>query len=227
MQFMHLNTSYNLKKVVIKMVASLMLRRHICKRQTGETDQIFSTLARTTDFIADPEVFIQHMKDIIFDKEHYPSDEEFKFSLLKYEFKGKAENRARAILEQYNYSLGFGNNELYIADPSLVHLEHIIPQKISTQKSINEFGNWIDYLGENSIVKHRTYVSRIGNLTLLAAPLNMGISNNPFGKKKIGYSSSEIQITRNLLEYDQFKFTEVETRGELIALNTISHWSII
>jgi uncharacterized protein with ParB-like and HNH nuclease domain len=227
MQFMQLDTPDNLKRTVINMVSSLMLRRHICKKQTGETDQIFSTLVKTIDFIEDQEVFLQQMKGIIFEKEHYPSDEEFKLSFLKYEFKGKAEQRARAILEQYNYSLGGGNNELYIADSSLVHLEHIIPQKINTQKSKSEFGNWEEYLGINSTIKHKTYVSRIGNLTLLAAPLNMGISNNPFDKKKYGYAQSEITMTRNLLQYPEFKFSEVESRGELIALNTITHWRIV
>ena len=69
-QFMNLDIENYINIDVIKILASLMLRRHICKRQTGETDQIFSSLVRVIDLIEDRELFIQTLKDSILDKEN-------------------------------------------------------------------------------------------------------------------------------------------------------------
>lgn len=226
MQFMNLNVENNVKLQVLKILSSLMLRRHICKRQTGETDQIFSSLVRVIDEIEQIDVFIQNLKDIILNNDYYPSDEEFRQHLLKYDFKGKSEKRARALLEFYNTSLGNGLNEILIADADEVHLEHIIPQKITSQNAINENRDWVQYLGANAVINHKLYIYKIGNLTLLAAPINMSISNNPFHRKKSGYERSEITMSRDLSTYNDFKFEQVEQRGMLITESVINHWRI-
>jgi hypothetical protein len=226
MQFMQLNFNINDKITIIRMLASLMLRRHICKKQTGETDLIFSTLVRAIDHADQPELMIQTMKDIILNNDYYPSDEEFLPHLLKYEFKGKAEDRARALLEHYNTTLGNQLNELQIANADEVHLEHIIPQTITGQAALREYGNWQEYLGDNALAKHKTFVSRIGNLTLLSSKLNIVISNNPFEDKKVGYAISNIAMTNSLLNYPEFKFEQVEDRSLPISEAVVQHWRI-
>ena len=226
MQFMQLNYDINDKITIIRMLASLMLRRHICKKQTGETDLIFSTLVRAIDQADHPEIMIQTMKDIILNNDYYPSDEEFLTHLLKYEFNGKAEDRARELLQYYNSTFGNQLNELQIANANEVHLEHIIPQTITGQASLREFGNWQEYLGENALSRHKIYVSRIGNLTLLSSRLNIVISNNPFSDKKVGYQISNIAMTNSLINYTEFKFEQVEERSILISNSVVQHWRI-
>lgn len=226
MQFMQLNYDLNDKITVIRMLASLMLRRHICKKQTGETDLIFSTLVRALDNSDQPELMIQTMKDIILNNDYYPSDDEFLSHLIKYEFKGKAEDRARALLDYYNSTLGNQLNELQIANADEVHLEHIIPQTITGQAALREYGNWQEYLGENALSKHKIYVSRIGNLSLLASRLNIEISNGPFEDKKIGYNQSNITMTHSLTNYAEFKFEQVEDRSLQISETIVQYWRI-
>ena len=54
---------------------------------------------------------------------------------------------------------------------------------------------------------HPDYVSRIGNLTLFAGPLNIGASNNPYDRKKTAYKNSAIKLTNSLpAEYPEFRF---------------------
>ena len=224
-QFMHLPVESIVKIKVLKLLASLMLRRHICKRQTGETDQIFAHLVKVLDKVNEPD-FINSLKQQLLSKNYYPIDEEFKHNLLKYEFKGKSELRAKAILEYYNSTLGNGLNELVVAGPHHVHLEHIIPQTITTQNAINEFGDWPSYLGQDRVHLHKTYVSHIGNLTLLSATINMSISNNPFHKKRTAYTTSDILMTRDISLNEDFKFEQVEQRSELIANEVINYWRI-
>lgn len=226
MQFMQLDFDIENKIIIIRLLASLMLRRHICKKQTGETDLIFSTLVRVIEFADQPELMIQNMKDLILNNDYYPTDDEFLPHLLKYEFKGKAEDRARALLEYYNSTFGNQLNEMQIANASEVHLEHIIPQTITGQAALREYGNWQEYLGENAMARHKTYVSRIGNLTLLSSKLNIIISNDPFEDKKTGYEVSNISIANALINYPEFKFEQVEQRSAEISQAIIQYWRI-
>jgi hypothetical protein len=200
-----------------------MLRRHICKKQTGETDLIFSNLVKAIDHADQPELLIQNMRNIILNNDYYPSDEEFLSHLLKYEFKGKAEDRARALLEYYNSFLGNQLNEIQIANGDEVHLEHIIPQTINTPTALRD---WQEYLGDNALARHKTYVSRLGNLTLLSSRLNIIISNGPFENKKEAYMISNIEMTNSLTNYPEFKFEQVEERSILISEVVLQHWRI-
>ncbi|WP_202596146.1 HNH endonuclease family protein [Ensifer adhaerens] len=76
--------------------------------------------------------------------------------------------------------------------------EHIIPRRINTKKSREEFGAWSIYLGEKARTQHPKLVHRIGNLTLFAGTLNIVASNNGFGMKKEGYKASSILLTKEL-----------------------------
>ena len=223
MQFMQLDYQNENKIIVIRMLAALMLRRHICKKQTGETDLIFSNLVRAIDYADQPELLMQTMRDMILNNDYYPSDDEFLSHLLKYEFKGKAEDRARALLDYYNSSLGNQLNEMQIANADEVHLEHIIPQTINTQSALRD---WQEYLGDNALARHKTYVSRLGNLTLLSSKLNIIISNGPFENKRDAYMISNITMTNTLTNYPEFKFEQVEERSILISEVVLQHWRI-
>jgi hypothetical protein len=225
-QFMKLQYDLNTKVIVIKLLASLMLRRHICKKQTGETDFIFSNLVRVIGPENNPDEFIRKIKDFVLSNDYYPSDDEFMQHLVKYDFKGKAEDRARALLLFYNTSLGNGLNEFQIANPDEVHLEHIIPQIISGKTIVNGLNHWVNYLGADANKKHKSFVSRIGNLTLVSSVLNIRISNNSFEFKKEGYRQSDIHITRQLIDYAEFKFAQIEQRSNLISAVIVRNWRV-
>lgn len=114
-----------------------------------------------------------------------------------------------------------------VEGPDSVHVEHIIPLKIKTKKAKEEFGDWISYLGPNAEAHHPKYVGRIGNLTLLAKPLNIGASNNPYKRKAQAYSHSGIKITQSLpFDYRSFKFKQVDKRSEDFADIAIEIWKI-
>ena len=147
-----------------------------------------------------------------------PSDREFAEKFKEAQFKG-LESRAKYILGTIEFP---ENPEVEVK--KIVELEHIIPLTINTKKSINEFGNWPKYLGRGSLEKHRDYVWRIGNLTLLHKLLNIQASNNPFNSKKEEYKNSIFQITKIICSYKKFKFIEVEKRSEELAKKAVKIW---
>ncbi len=151
---------------------------------------------------------------------------EFKEMLPKHQFKGKLIDRAKYVLECIEYYKRGNTDELIVSSNDEVHLEHIIPQSISTNKSKEEFGDWEKYLGDRSLIKHKKYVNYIGNMTLLGEALNIQAYNNPFAKKKNSYRKSSFIISKDLAKQNDFKFQNVEKRGEQLTQNALKIWKI-
>lgn len=223
MHFLQKQYSKKMKITVLRMIETFMLRRHICARSTGENDFIFAHLMNSLLKTDEGEIINKIKEEFV---EYYPSDTEFEDKLPTYDFKGKVEDRARYILENMEYDLRGNTKETLISSKADVHLEHIIPQTISTKKAIHEYGDWAKYLGDKALVKHKKYVGRIGNLTLLAAPLNIKAYNNPFLNKKDSYRASELKITQELAAKSHFTFYNVDKRGEEITQKAIKIWAI-
>lgn len=205
---------------VLQYIESLMLRRHICERRTGENDNLF---AKLLPFIGS-EHTLNEIKGYVNDGGFMPTDNDFVESFPKHEFKGKLIDRAKYVLESFEYARRGNTDELIVSSSGEVELEHIIPQTISTKKSKEEFGDWETYLGDNSLVKHRKHVNLIGNMTLLGEALNIQAYNNPFAKKKNCYRKSSFLITRSLAEQNDFKFAHVARRGEALAREALGIW---
>ena len=114
--------------------------------------------------------------------------------------------------------------ELQALGSADVHVQHIIPQKIKTKKSKDEFGDWVSYLGEKSETLHPRYVARIGNLTLFAGALKISASNNPFAMKTEAYEASGILLTRALAVLPHFTFSTVDQRSAELAAKAVELW---
>ncbi|MFC1533645.1 DUF262 domain-containing protein [Thermodesulfobacteriota bacterium] len=204
----------------LNQLKSFMIRRNICEYRTGELDAIFARLCKVSDTNLNQNI----KKELI---EDFPRDEEFINYFQKHQFKGKNKERAKYVLEQIEYYLTDNKNEYVINTSDEVHLEHIMPQNISTNKSKNLFGNWEQYLGSDHKSKHKRYVWRIGNLTLLSDELNLGASNNPFTKKKIFYKKSSLQINAKIIANNrQFRFNNQEKRGYELAKIAVKIWQL-
>lgn len=218
-----LQEKYSLKEKikVLKYIETLMLRRHVCERRTSDNDTIFSKLV---SFVGEEDI-INRIKDYIDDEEHMPDDNEFEESLPKHQFKGRLIDRAKYVLEMIEYFKRGNTNELLMSSYDEVHLEHIIPQTITTKKSKKEFGDWIAYLGDKSAAKHKKYVNYIGNMTLLGESLNIQAYNNPFAKKKNSYKKSSFLITSELSKHNNFKFSHVDTRSQEITQYALKIWT--
>jgi len=223
MHFLHCE-AYNPKEklIVINYIETIMLRRHICERRTSENDDIFSKLV---PFIG-KENILEIIKKYIEDEEHMPNDSDFEEYFPKHQFKGKLIDRAKYVLESIEYFKRGNTDELVILSGTEVHLEHIIPQTINTKKSKEEFGDWVTYLGDKSVAKHKKYVNYIGNMTLLGESLNIQASNNPFVRKKSSYKKSNILITSELSGQNDFKFSHVDKRGVKLTELALKIWKV-
>ncbi|WP_455920185.1 DUF262 domain-containing protein [Priestia megaterium] len=205
------------KKIeILKLIETFMLRRHVCEYRTGELDAIFSSLVSVENH-----EIVENVKKRL--SNYLPGDNEFKNKFSQYSFRGN-ENRAKYVLEKLEYDLINDKGEYTLSPGDNLHLEHIIPQKIMTKKSKEDFGDWEKYLGVNVKDQHKEYVNRIGNLTLLAKSLNIIASNNPFKSKLKEYEKSNINLTKELTNMDEFKFEQVKERSTQFGKKAVQLW---
>lgn len=210
------------KIAVLRYIETLMLRRHVCEKRTSENDDIFSKMVP----LLVEERIIDKIKTFVEEGGFMPDDNEFTVMLPKHQFKGKLIDRAKYVLECVEYHKRGNTDELIVSSSDEVHLEHVIPQTISTKRSKEEFGDWEAYLGDKSLAKHKKYVNYIGNMTLLGESLNIQAYNNPFAKKKSSYKKSSFLITQELAIQNDFKFSHVDKRGEQLTEVALEIWKI-
>ncbi|MDD3086875.1 MAG: HNH endonuclease family protein, partial [Patescibacteria group bacterium] len=157
--------------------------------------------------------------------ERMPSNAEFEEKIPLHDFYGQFLDRAKCMLEAIEYKLTGNTEEKRVSDSDDVHLEHIMPQTITTKKSKEELGNWEKYLGDQAIEKHKDYVTKIGNMTLLSGVKNIVASNNPFESKKEIYKESDIKLTQELINYNSFGFDDVAARSKKLAEMSTKIWN--
>jgi len=69
-------------------------------------------------------------------------------------------------------------------------------------------------------------INRLGNLTLLGAPLNTAIRNANFStKKRDGYAGSDLVLTQELLEYDDWTTDTIDARQTELSTLVLGIWS--
>lgn len=205
---------------VLKLTEAFLIRRHVCRVRLSENDVLFAQLCgidKKDPLPAVVEAF----------RSRSPTDETFRQDFENFEFHSSLIDRARYCLEQFELSSNGEYEEKYLNGPDKVHVEHIIPMKIKTAKAKQDFGDWPKYLGDNWEVLHPEHVSKIGNLTLLAGPLNIEASNNPYDSKKRTYQKSSIELTKGLhSRFPSFRFTEVQRRSSDLADLAVKLWPI-
>lgn len=78
-----------------------------------------------------------------------------------------------------------------VENNAVVHIEHIMPQTK---------GSW-----PVSDFDHESFLWRLGNLTLLDCKLNNDAKNALFNSKKKYYEKSDVKLTKDLIEFDEWR----------------------
>ncbi|AOT72788.1 DUF262 domain-containing protein [Geosporobacter ferrireducens] len=202
---------------ILKAIEIFSLRRSICNTTTRDLDRIFNHLAIHSFSQENPVKYI-----VEYLKTRTPSDEEFFSSFKDRDF--LRDDQTKYILESIENFITNNTNEKTMNNRQDVHIEHIMPVEIHSGNAKKSFGDWEYYLGEDA-TKHKSFVNRIGNLTLLGSGLNISASNNPFQAKTKIYSYSNIQITKKLCNYEKWGLKEISKRGEELAKAALLIWN--
>lgn len=123
---------------------------------------------------------------------------------------------ARYILGKINDFMG-GQELIANADPKIVNLEHILPQKPDVA--------WRNAFAQGAPVEE--YIDRIGNLTLLTTKINEKVANQSFQKKKeLAFEKSKLSLNADLKQVKKWNEIEIEKRQSAMAKLAVQVWKL-
>ena len=196
----------------LKLILSWLVRNLITGRMGGGAlEQAYANKAKE---ISDGNVKdAKNLKEAL--KKLIPSDEEFK---QEFEIATVSKHKfARYYLSAIeNYHRGKGNPELLVnTNPDSINLEHILPEKPGN--------NWSNFKEEDV----RTYVKRIGNLTLMKTKENNDFKSSAFHIKKEKFKESALWITKMIAEnYEEWNVENIKDRQNKLADLAVKTWSL-
>lgn len=106
-----------------------------------------------------------------------------------------------------------------VSPVSSYSIEHIMPQ------SIDEVDEWKQMLGIDWADIHRSWLHRLGNLTLTG--FNSSYSNRPFEEKKSipgGFGDSAVRLNKYVREQNKWTVIEMEERSQSLSERAIEIW---
>ena len=197
-------------KIAINILSFLeiyIFRRQICLDKKDENLRPFSLALKRVIIEKNGDIFSNFLTRISqfgigF---AFPDDDSFKEG-----FKCKSFGKFPQNLKIYALSkILNANNKEYVDvynHRDIYTVEHIMPQTLSPE--------WKKDLGENFIDIKKTYINRIGNLTLIG--YNSELGNKPFSYKKSKYIKSCFDLNKKLCDFEKFGSNEIEKRTEIL-----------
>lgn len=190
-----------LKDFLTAVVATYVRHTFIGRLESSVIEDFAFALAQRLRNNEDTPAAIEEMRAFA------PNDETFETAFQNVSISRTA--TARYILRELEHKKR-QTEELEVSTPSRVHVEHIYPQTpLQGQRWAN----------------HAQVINRLGNLTLLARRLNVGIRNGTFDTKKPSYALSDILITKELEDYDQWNLEAVNTRQTAMSEDVNEIWA--
>jgi uncharacterized protein with ParB-like and HNH nuclease domain len=174
------------------LIDSLSFRHSVLRKDPKELEKFYYQLS---DFISKKEHYSESVNKI---KKHLNFKEEVKFKDEFIVLRPKM-SVSKMILDRIvrlsSESVDWSNRD--------THIEHIMPQKPA--------GEWLTHY-DDDIEKYKDYINRVGNLTILQDKKNIRARNKDFIDKIKYYSESRISITKNLGDYKNWDFSQIEKR---------------
>ena len=206
-------------------IEDFIFRRLICALPSNALNKIFATLANdirkldgTYDDYSDKLSFVLLRKQ---GSGRFPSDDDF---LSDFKSRDLYDSTVRRVI-WYIFSRLENEGTLETKDvwnhleKDEYSIEHIMPQSLS--------GAWISDLGEDWENVHKTWLNRLGNLTVVAAPYNSMFSNNTFARKRDmehGFKDSGLRINQFIATKEKWGVEELEERSASLAEKALSIW---
>lgn len=183
-------------ELLAKALECISFRHYILKKEPKELEKFYYSIISKLNSDTDIQIVIDDIKQ--HSSVSVKSEDKFK---KEFEVAAPKSNISKMILarivmvDSENINVNWQSKD--------VHLEHIMPQ---TPKN-----EWLK-LRDKDAELYELSLNRLGNLTLLKGKINMGISNNNFSEKKIGYEKSRLNINHDILASKKWDFDTIDDR---------------
>ena len=199
---------------ILDTIESYVIRRYFQKRPTNALNKLFASLCSLPDkSLADSLVKELKSKDS-FTSQYWPVDEEFKDGFKTFPIYQDSAWRSSFILTTIEER--FKHPEPIQLDRLTV--EHIMPETLTNK--------WKKYLGSGWETTFERRVHTIGNLTLIAGKPNSSLQQDLFKIKKAKwYKKSNVELTKELVRYSEWKEKDMAKRAEDLANRAVDIWT--
>jgi len=194
----------------LHILQSFVIRRTVC----GESSRAYSRwFPNAVDYIKAKDVdILTSLLTFLYDK-GWPSDEQFKEALLKFEIYWRERRICRLVLEELEKS--YSHKEPVDLASEHIQIEHIMPWTLSDE--------WKTMIGSKWKRVYETYLHTIGNLTL--SGYNQELYNSPFPEKKKRLADSNLALNRYFENIEIWNESAIVIRGEKLADEVARLWN--
>lgn len=193
---------------ILDTLENYFIRRFICGVPTYGLNKILTPLYHQ----AKAQMSLLDGIRVILAQKDYPSDTNFRQSLINVRLYGTGErlSKAKLVLEALERKLA--GKEQVATDP--LSIEHIMPQTITP--------SWQEHLGDSWRETHELKLHTLGNLTLTG--YNSELSNGDFAAKRTLFLQSPIYLSRSITRFEQWDEEAIQQRGEELAELALQVW---
>lgn len=196
----------------LRLIESYVYRRYACDLPTNSLDKIFLTFSKSLN----KREYVRSFNRILasFDSiRRFPSDQEFHEKIQLKELYSSSQ------LPKCKYALSKLEKDGWKEHANLDELtiEHVMPQTLNA--------DWKEYLGERFEEIHRSWLNRLGNLTL--SGYNSEYQNYSFLTKRDmegGYKESAVHLNQSLAKENEWNESTMKARGESLASKAVQVW---
>ncbi|MDE9367240.1 DUF262 domain-containing protein [Luteipulveratus sp. YIM 133132] len=138
-------------------------------------------------------------------------------------YRAYSRSRLRMILEaaedaRRGYSSGRPSRTGSRIERRAMHIEHVLPQRWTTHWPV---------VGLRAELDRADHVHRIGNLTLLTASLNSGVSNAEWATKRAALNAHDVNLlTRDLRDKEEWGEATIDARSADIVDLLLQTWTV-
>jgi hypothetical protein len=204
-------TATQAKDMIATLASITFWHSGICARDAKNLEKIYHGLAvRIRN--ASAEEANQVVSNIMVElNEQFPSKDDCHYNFTNTTFSDATFIRGllRSLELQKTIDRYGSEGERRLRSDSEIWLEHILPQ------NPEEDSDWMRIFPDKRLREDYTY--RLGNQTLLLSTLDRRALNKPFEEnKRLCYSNSQIELTRDLLDVDEWNKESIDKNSEKI-----------
>lgn len=194
---------------ILAIIEGFLVRRMFANVPTNQLNRLF---IRLWDQLPDVEDPVAAVRAVLSEpSRRWPSDAEFREAFARYPLYTDSRGpQRRLVLDRLEESYG---HQEHVALEEL-QIEHVIPQTLTD--------DWRAALGANSDEVHQRWLHTAGNLTLTG--YNPEISNAAWQAKRVFYANSNVSMTRELADLDEFTEERLRHRAQLLADRAVAIW---
>jgi hypothetical protein len=196
----------------IEFLAGFILRRFACGESSRAYGRWFVSACKELE-----EAPLQNLRSFLLLK-GFPGSNRFIEQLTRLNVYDS--RYGRSILEYLERGQPYGTNgkphkEKVDLSPPQIEIEHIMPRTLSEA--------WKRELGPDAERIYATWLNTVGNLTL--SGYNPELYNHAFADKRVEYKKSNISLTRELADIENWTEAEIQKRGHRLAQMASQIWT--